>query len=178
MVKLNPYLSFRGNAREAMTFYKGIFGGELKIMTFKDMGHAQNPKDENLIMHSSLESPNGLDLMGSDVPDGMEFKAGKNSFSISLSGDEEKQLRGYFEKLAVGGKITMPLEKAMWNDIFGMLVDKFGTTWLVNITVKSDDNPRSPKRTKLDKDASSPKKEAASPKKEAAPTKKETPKKK
>ncbi|KAJ3254988.1 hypothetical protein HK103_006690 [Boothiomyces macroporosus] len=171
MVKLHPYISFKGNAREAMKFYQGILGGELKITTYKDLNCAQDPKDENLVMHSVLETPSGLGFMASDTPDGMEFKPGKNNFSMSLSGEDEKPLRDYFEKLSAGGKVTVPLAKAMWNDIFGMLVDKFGITWIVNITVKPDDNPRSPKRTKLD--ASSPKKESASPKKEPGSPKKE-----
>jgi PhnB protein len=84
-------------------------------------------------MHSVLEADNGIEFMASDTPNRMEYKAGTN-YSMSLSGDNEAELQGYFEKLLAGGNVTMPLEKAPWGDTFGMLTDKFGVAWLVNIT--------------------------------------------
>jgi len=130
--RLNPYLSFKDNAREAMEFYKTVFGGKLTMSTFKELHASQDPSEDNKIMHSELEAPNGITFMASDTPDRMEYKVGTN-FTMSLSGDNEAELRGYFEKLAAGGTITMPLEKAPWGDTFGMLTDKFGVAWLVNI---------------------------------------------
>jgi PhnB protein len=130
--RLNPYLSFRTNAREAMEFYKEIFGGELTISTFADLQASQDPADADLVMHSQLESPSGLTLMGSDTPGRMEYRPG-NTFSVSLSGDDDAELRGYWEKLSDGGTVTMPLEVAPWGDAFGMCTDKFGVAWLVNI---------------------------------------------
>lgn len=132
-VKLNPYLNFRDNARAAIEFYKSVFGGELQISTFKEGGMPTDPGTENLIMHAQLEAPNGITLMASDTPPGMEYKPGTN-ISISLSGDDEKTLRGYWEKLSAGGTTMMPLEKAPWGDTFGMCTDKFGIPWLVNIS--------------------------------------------
>lgn len=132
-VQLNPYLGFRDNAREAMEFYRGVFGGELTISTFKEMNAAQDPSEDDLVMHSQLEGENGLIFMGSDTPQRMEYRAGSN-FSMSLSGDQGDVLRGYFERLSDGGTITMPLEKAAWGDTFGMCVDKFGVNWLVNVS--------------------------------------------
>lgn len=134
MTKLNPYLGFKDNAREAMEFYESVFGGKLDMQTFEDLGGAKDPSEDKLIMHSVLEMNNGMTLMASDTPDRMEYKPGTN-FSVSLSGeaDDEDELRSYFEKLAEGGMVTMPLEKAIWGDIFGMLTDKFGVNWLVNI---------------------------------------------
>ena len=131
--KLNPYLSFRNNTREAMAFYQTVFGGKLTMSTFKDFHASQDANEDDMIMHSELEAENGLAFMASDTPGRMEYRAGTN-FSMSLSGDNEAELRGYFEKLSAGGTITMPLEKAPWGDIFGMLTDKFGVAWLVNIT--------------------------------------------
>jgi PhnB protein len=130
--RLNPYLSFKDNAREAMEFYKTVFGGKLEISTFKDLHASQDPSEDNKIMHSVLEADNGITFMASDTPDRMEYKAG-NNYHMSLSGDNEAELRGYYEKLSAGGTIIMPLEKAMWGDTFGMLIDKFGVQWLVNI---------------------------------------------
>jgi PhnB protein len=132
-VALNPYLSFKSNAREAMEFYHSVFGGTLDVQTFKDLNASQDPAEENLVMHSQLEGDNGILFMASDTPSRMEFKPGTN-FSMSLSGDDESLLRGYFEKLSSGGTTTMPLEKAIWGDTFGMCADKFGVNWLVNIS--------------------------------------------
>jgi PhnB protein len=131
--RLNPYLSFKDNAREAMEFYKSVFGGDLNISTFKDGGMPSEPGEENLIMHSQLETANDLFLMGADTPTGMEHNAAGNG-SISLSGEDEAELRGYWDGLSKGGTITMPLEVAPWGDAFGMLTDKFGVNWMVNIT--------------------------------------------
>lgn len=131
--KLNPYISFKNNAREAMEFYKTVFGGKLDMQTFKELNGSQDPSEDDLIMHSALETDNGMTLMASDTPKRMEYKPGTN-FSISLSGDNEDELRGYFEKLVDGGTVTMPLEKAIWGDTFGMGSDKFGINWLVNIS--------------------------------------------
>jgi PhnB protein len=131
---LNPYLNFRDNARQAMEFYHGALGGELNVSSFKDFGASQSPDEDDLVMHSMLKTPNGLVLMGADTPMRMEYQPGTN-FGVSLSGDQEDEetLRGYFERLSAGGQVTMPLDKAPWGDTFGMLKDKFGVTWLVNI---------------------------------------------
>ena len=131
--QLNPYINFRNNTREAMEFYQSVFGGKLNMATFKDYHASQGPSEDNLIMHSQLEDENGIILMASDTPSHVEYRPGTN-MSISLSGDNEAELRGYFEKLSAGGTVTMPLEKAMWGDSFGMCVDKFGVQWLVNIS--------------------------------------------
>jgi PhnB protein len=133
-VTLNPYLSFKNNAREAMEFYQSVFGGELTVTTFAELGGGGAPEDEQgLLMHSQLEAPNGIVLMASDTPSHMEFKEGANG-SISLFGDEDETLRGYWDKLSGGGEVSMPLEKVPWGDTFGMCTDKFGIPWLVNIS--------------------------------------------
>ena len=129
---LNPYLSFRGNARDAMEFYKEVFGGTLTISTYADLHASTDTSEDKLVMHADFEGSNGIRLMAADMPNRMEFHAG-NNFSLSLSGESEAELRGYFDKLSAGGSETMPLEKAPWGDIFGMCTDKFGTQWLVNV---------------------------------------------
>jgi PhnB protein len=132
---LNPYLSFRDNARQAMEFYHGVFGGKLDVNTFKEFQASQNPADDNKIMHSQLTADNGIVLMASDTPPGMEYNSGTN-ITISLSGDNDAELRGYWEKLSQGGTISMPLEVAPWGDSYGQVTDKFGTNWMVNIAGK------------------------------------------
>jgi PhnB protein len=133
--RLNPYLSFRDNTREAMAFYKSVFGGKLDLSTFKDFHASKDPNEDELIMHSVLDAGNGIAVMASDTPDRMEYTPG-NNFSMSLSGDDEAELSDYFEKLSAGGTVTMPLAKAVWGDMFGMVTDKFGIAWLVNVYAK------------------------------------------
>ncbi|OOL29254.1 3-demethylubiquinone-9 3-methyltransferase [Rhodococcus rhodochrous] len=130
--RLNPYISFRDNARQAMEFYRSVFGGELNVSTFAEMHASDDPSEQDKIMHSMLASPNGLVLMAADTPNQMSHNPGDN-ISISLSGDDEAELRGYWDKLSDGGTIAMPLERAPWGDQFGMCTDKFGIQWMVNI---------------------------------------------
>ena len=130
---LNPYLNFRGNAREAMEFYESVFGGKLNTATFADYHASTDPSEQDLIMHADLEAPGGIHFMAADVPNHMEYQPGTN-FSMSLSGEDEAELRGYFERLSDGGSVSMPLEKAEWGDTFGMCTDRFGIRWLVNIS--------------------------------------------
>ncbi len=131
--RLNPYISFKDNTREAMKFYQTVFGGKLAMATFKEYNASQGPDEDNKIIHAMLEADNGITFMASDTPDRMEYKTGTN-YSMSLSGDNEAELKGYFEKLSPGGNITMPMGKAPWGDTFGMLTDRFGVAWVVNIT--------------------------------------------
>jgi len=128
---LNPYISFKDNAREALEFYQSVLGGELTVNTFGEYGDPSAPGADN-VMHGQLTSAAGLTLMAADTPPDMQWNPGDN-ISISLSGDDAAELKGYWEGLGDGGKVTVPLEKQMWGDEFGMLVDKFGIIWLVNI---------------------------------------------
>jgi PhnB protein len=130
-VRLNPYLSFRDNAREAMSFYQSVLGGELTVSTYADFHASDDPAEKDKIMHSQLETADGLVLMGADTPKDMEFQP-QSGVAVSLSGDDEAKLRGYWERLSEGGTVTMPFEKAPWGDTFGMCVDRFGTSWMVN----------------------------------------------
>ncbi len=132
---LNPYLSFRDNARQAMEFYKSVFGGKLTMSTFKEYHASQDPSEDNLIMHATLEAENGITFMASDTPKRMEYKPGTN-YSLALSGEDETEISTYFRKLSAGGKVTMPLEKATWGDTFGMCTDRYGVNWMVNISAK------------------------------------------
>lgn len=131
-VRLNPYLSFRDDARQAMEFYRSVFGGELTLNTFAELHASEDPSEQEKIMHAMLEAENGLVLMGADTPNTMEH-APPTGISISLSGDDEEALRGYWEKLAEGATVAHPLERAPWGDTFGMCTDRFGISWMVNI---------------------------------------------
>jgi PhnB protein len=130
--RLNPYIQFKDNARHAMEFYREVFGGSLTLNTFAEFGAPDSP-DADKIMHAQLETDSGFTLMASDTPAEMERNPGDN-ISISLSGDDAEALRGYWERLSTGGTVSLPLEKQMWGDEFGMCVDRFGIPWMVNIS--------------------------------------------
>ena len=132
-ISLNPYIFFKGNAKEAMEFYKNVFGGDLTLQTLgeapKEAQAEAIDRDPNKIMHAKLEG--GLiTLMGSDSAKASD-KAAK--IELSLNGSDETKLRAVFDKLSEGGKATMPLAKQFWGDTFGMVTDKFGVDWMVNI---------------------------------------------
>jgi PhnB protein len=130
--QLNPYLNFNGNARQALEFYANVFGGSLTLSTFADFG-AQDSPDADRIMHGMLETDAGYTIMGADVTSDMTYHP-MAGFSVSLSGDDADALHSYWEKLAASGTTTMPLQKQVWGDEFGMCIDEFGTSWLVNIS--------------------------------------------
>ena len=128
---LTPYLNFNGKTAEAMKFYHSILGGELKMQTFGEANMARTPEEKDLIVHADLKS-DALSLMASDGHPEQQVKFGDN-VSMSISGQENEKLTGIFNRLAEGGKIDMPLAKQFWGDTFGMLTDRFGVHWMVNI---------------------------------------------
>jgi len=130
--KLNPYVQFEGNAKEAMEYYRDVFGGELTLSSFGEYGN-EDPAMKDKTMHAQLESGLGFTLMASDSMPDHPSSPGSN-IAVSLSGDDADALRGYWEKLADGGNVTMPLEKQMWGDEFGMVTDPFGVQWMVNVS--------------------------------------------
>ena len=133
MALLNPYLNFDARTREAMQFYASVFGGEATFSTFADFGAAEpGSEDADKIMHSQLVTTAGFTLMAADVPTSMGVQPSPNG-TIALSGNEVDELRGYFDGLAEGGQITLPLEQAPWGDYFGQVTDKFGVSWMANI---------------------------------------------
>ncbi|MFI5845411.1 VOC family protein [Catenuloplanes sp. NPDC051500] len=133
VARLNPYLNFQGQAREALEFYQGVLGGETRVSTFGEFGMSETPLADQ-VMHGQLETPAGMTLMVSDLPPDMEYKPGTN-VTVSLSGDEAELLRGYWEGLSDGATVHTPLAMQMWGDEFGQLTDRFGIGWLVNIGV-------------------------------------------
>ena len=130
VARLNPYIGFRGMAREALEFYQSVFGGDLEISTFGEMGDPDGPEAQ-LVMHGRLETPQGFTLMAADAPDKRGL-ASETFVTISLSGDDP-QLREFWSKLSDGGNVDVPFEKQMWGDEFGECTDKFGVRWSVDL---------------------------------------------
>jgi len=136
MVTFNPYLHLKGNAKEALEFYKGAFGGEITANTFKESGVPVATEEENWLMHGQLKTEN-MTIMVADSPSSHGPYNVPTGISMSLSGfsEDEAVLKGYWAKLSEGGKVDQPLVAAPWGDEFGMLTDKFGIAWMVNIAV-------------------------------------------
>ena len=131
-VLCNPYLNFNGNAREALEFYQGVFGGELDINTFGETPGAMHPGlNPDNVMHGMLRGDNNVVLMAADALP--EMNEPPSTTAISLSGEDDATLRGYFEALSDGASDLLPLNQAPWGDTFGMLNDKFGVPWMINI---------------------------------------------
>lgn len=131
MATLNPYLSFRTEARDAMTFYQSVLGGDLDVSTFSSYeGMVQDPAEAELVMHAHLTTPDGFTLMASDTPSSMPY-APPAGMSVSVSGDDEAQLQGFWDRLCEGGQVVMPFDTPPWGGRFGMLKDRFGIDWMV-----------------------------------------------
>ncbi|MGY3128578.1 PhnB protein [Agrococcus sp. UYP33] len=128
---LNPYLAFGRQAREAMNFYHGVFGGDLVVSTFGESGMSQGADDADLVMHAQLTTADGHTLMGADTPPTMPQPTGTQQ--VSLSGDDAVALTRYWEALRDGANVLEPLVESPWGDTFGMLVDRWGVLWMVNI---------------------------------------------
>ncbi len=130
--QINTYINFKDNAREAFTYYQSILGGKLELHTFGEFNADPDPNNHDNIMHAMLTLDSGEAIMGADAPSMMEYKM-PCGFSVSLSGDDALTLRDQFAKLSEGGQVHMTLKKEMWGDEFGMVTDKFGVNWMVNI---------------------------------------------
>lgn len=133
---LTPYRRFPGTTAEAMDFYREIFDGELTAMPFSDVHSPEEVGDAgDLIMHAELHVDSHPVLFASDVPPGMDVTRGEDT-PLSLTGgkEQEEELRGYWEKLSDGAAITMELEAVPWGAVYGALVDRYGTSWMFNIS--------------------------------------------
>lgn len=132
-VRMTPYLAFEGTAREAMEFYRSVFGGTLTVSTFGESGAGGDGVPAEGVMHARLDTPLGLELMASDTTGRMTADVG-TAITVSLSGDDGDALHGYWQALTDGGQVQMPLAVQSWGDEFGMCTDKFGIPWMVNIS--------------------------------------------
>ena len=130
-ITLTPYLSFNGDAAEAMRYYQSILGGELKMQTFGEAKMAETPQEKDLIVHAILQT-DSLTFMASDTHPSRQAIFG-DSVQMSVTGQERRRLTEVFNKLAQGGRVDMPLAKQFWGDTFGMLTDRFGIHWMINI---------------------------------------------
>lgn len=132
MTQINAYLTFNGNCREAMTFYRDCLGGELDFQTIGESPLAEQMpvQMKEKILHATLTSGN-LIMMASDMVPGKGLIRG-NAVSMMLNCENEEEIRSCFDNLAAGGEISHPLENTFWGAILGDLTDKFGNSWILN----------------------------------------------
>ena len=140
---INPWINFNGNAEEAFTFYKSVFGGEFaKVIRFKDLANTEFPvaeKEENKIMHIALPIGKCSMLMANDVPEIMgRTNENENRSKIVISAESKEEASKLFHGLSEGGNIEMPIGDSPWGTYFGMFRDKYGIEWMVDFDPKNN----------------------------------------
>ncbi|MFI6317518.1 VOC family protein [Nonomuraea sp. NPDC050556] len=132
-VKSVTHLNFRGEARAALTFYQAVFGGDLALVTYKDAGDLQEPAEADQVMWGQVSSAAGFHVMAYDVPARLPYSRGENAFFVSLRGETAEEITTYWERLSDGATVAQPLGPAQWAPLYGMLTDRFGVTWVVDV---------------------------------------------
>ena len=134
-IRTTTHLNFRGQAREALAFYQTVFGGDLVAITYADAHAIRTPEEADQIMWGQVESASGFHVMAYDVPSAMEWNAGTIPVFVSVRGTDEDEVRRYWDGLSEGATIVQPLAPAGWSPLYGMLKDRFGITWVLDIAV-------------------------------------------
>ncbi|WP_261556046.1 VOC family protein [Frankia tisae] len=127
------HLNFRGDARVALTFYQSVFGGDVVMVTYKEAGNVQDPSEEDQVMWGQVTAGSGFCVMAYDVPSHLPWNQGENAFFVSLRGEATEEVTAYWKKLSDDATVLQPLEPARWAPLYGMLKDRFGVTWVVDV---------------------------------------------
>ncbi|MEV1082802.1 VOC family protein [Streptomyces sp. NPDC050211] len=130
------HLNFRGDARAALTFYQSVFTGHMVMVTYKDAGNVKDPSEADQVMWGQVAADSGFRVMAYDVPSHLPWNRGENAFFVSLRGETAEEITVYWEKLSDGAKIVQSLEPAQWAPLYGMLTDRFGVTWVVDVATE------------------------------------------
>jgi len=132
-ITTTTHLNFRGNARAALAFYQAAFDGQLTIVTFGQAGQAEREDEANHVMWGQVTTASGFRVMAMDVPASRPWHPGENAVFVAVAGHSAADITGPWEKLAAGGTVLVPLAPAQWSPLYGMLKDRFGITWIVNV---------------------------------------------
>jgi PhnB protein len=135
-INVTNHLNFRGDARAALEFYQSVFGGNIVIITYEDAHNVQDPSEANQVMWGQVAAPNGFRVMAYDVPSQMPWDRGKSPFFVSVRGDLDKEITALWEKLSVGATVIQPLAPSGWAPLYGMLNDRFGITWVLDVVTE------------------------------------------
>ncbi|MFJ8149664.1 VOC family protein [Streptomyces sp. NPDC096048] len=137
-VKAVTHLNFRGDALAALTFYRSVFGGDVAVVTYQDAGNVRDASEADQVMWGRLSAGSGLCVMAYDVPSHMPWNQGENAFFVSVRGDGAEEITAYWEKLSDGATVLQPLAAAQWAPLYGMLRDRFGVTWVLDVMSEYD----------------------------------------
>ncbi|MGK3959438.1 VOC family protein [Sorangium sp. So ce1667] len=132
-VSVANHLNFRGDARAALEFYQSVFGGDVTIVTYKDAQNVQDPSEAGQVMWGQVTARNGFRVMAYDVPSRVPWDQGKNAFFVSVRGDSASEIAALWEKLSDGATVAQPLAPSGWTPLYGMLEDRFGITWVLDV---------------------------------------------
>lgn len=132
-VTTTTHLNFRGDARAALEFYRSVFGGDFAAVTYKDAGNIQEESEADQVMWGQVRADNGFHVMAYDVPSRMAFDRGENPFFVSVRGETVDEVTGYWDKLRDGATIVIPMGPAGWAPAYGMLRDRYGVVWVVDV---------------------------------------------
>ena len=132
-VTVVTHLNLRGDARAALEFYRSVFGGELTIVTYRDAHSVQDPAEADQVMWGQVAASSGFRVMAYDVPSSRPWSPGEAPFFVSLRGETAEEVRGYWEGLVEGATVLVPIAPSAWAPLYGMLKDRFGVTWVVDV---------------------------------------------
>jgi PhnB protein len=134
-VKSTAHINFRGDARDALEFYKSVFGGHMTVVTFADAHNVSELSEANQVMWGEVVAPNGFHVMAYDVPSKLGWHQGENAFFFSIRGETAQEISELWDRLSVGSTIKAPLAPSGWTPAYGMLQDRFGVTWVLDVAV-------------------------------------------
>ena len=134
-IKTTTHLNFRGDARAALDFYHTVFGGEKTVVTYEGANASQDPSTADQIMWGQVMADNGFHVMAYDVPPFMAWEPGANAYFVSVRGESNEEVTKFWEGLSDGAEIVQPLGPAAWAPLYGMLKDRFGVVWVLDVAV-------------------------------------------
>ncbi|ONK12132.1 VOC family protein [Streptomyces sp. MP131-18] len=132
-VTTTTHLNFRGTAREALDFYQSVFGGRTVVVTYKDSGAVRHESEADWVTWGEVAGDNGFHVMAYDVPSQLPWHQGENPFFVSVRGDDAEEISALWGRLAEGSTVVHPLEPSQWAPLYGMLTDRFGVTWVLDV---------------------------------------------
>lgn len=134
-VKSVTHINLRGAAREALEAWHSVFGGDLALVTYKDAVNDFDPAQAEQIMWGQVVSENGFHVMAHDMPNAMAWSQGENAYYVSVRGDTVNEISDYWKKLSQGSTVIVPLAASSWSPLYGMLKDRFGVTWVLDVAL-------------------------------------------
>lgn len=132
-ITTTTHINFRGQAREALTYYKSVFGGEIALFTYAEAQRSHGPEQDDLITWGQVASEAGFRVMAYDVQPDLEWAPGTIPYFISVRGRDAAEIQGYWDRLAEGSSVIQPIGPAGWSPLYGMVRDRFGITWVLDV---------------------------------------------